>query len=41
MEIDSMPEELEKLKREIKRMEIEKAGIIKDEKARPQPISNP
>ncbi len=30
MEIDSMPEDLDKLKREIKRLEIEKAGIIKD-----------
>lgn len=32
MEIDSMPEDLDKLKREIKRLEIEKAGIIRDEK---------
>jgi ATP-dependent Clp protease ATP-binding subunit ClpB len=30
MEIDSMPEDLDRLKREIKRMEIEKAGIIKE-----------
>jgi len=33
MEIDSMPEELDKLKREIKRLEIAKAGLIKDSKA--------
>lgn len=30
MEIDSMPEELDELKREIKRLEIEKAGMTKD-----------
>ncbi len=30
MEIDSMPENLDKLKREIKRLEIEKAGIGKE-----------
>jgi len=30
MEIDSMPEDLDKLKREIKRLEIEKAGILRD-----------
>lgn len=34
MEIDSMPEELDKLKREIKRMEIEKAGLVKDKGAK-------
>jgi len=33
MEIDSMPEELDELKREIKRLEIAKAGLIKDNKA--------
>jgi ATP-dependent Clp protease ATP-binding subunit ClpB len=33
MEIDSMPDELDKLKRDIKRLEIEKAGIIKDSRA--------
>ncbi len=32
MEIDSMPEDLDKLKREIKRLEIEKAGLLKDKK---------
>ncbi len=32
MEIDSMPEELDRLKREIKRLEIEKAGLHKDAK---------
>jgi ATP-dependent Clp protease ATP-binding subunit ClpB len=32
MEIDSMPEELDQLKREIKKLEIEKFGISKDEK---------
>ena len=30
MEIDSMPEDLDKLKRDIKRLEIEKAGLRKD-----------
>jgi ATP-dependent Clp protease ATP-binding subunit ClpB len=30
MEIDSMPEDLDKYKREIKRLEIEKAGLKKD-----------
>ncbi len=30
IEIDSMPEDLDKLKREIKRLEIVKAGLIKD-----------
>jgi ATP-dependent Clp protease ATP-binding subunit ClpB len=30
MEIDSMPEDLDKLKRDIKRLEIEKAGLIKE-----------
>jgi len=34
MEIDSMPEELDKLKREIKRLEIAKAGLIKDKNNR-------
>ena len=33
MEIDSMPEELDELKREIKQLEIAKAGLIKDKKA--------
>ncbi len=33
MEIDSCPEELDKLKREIKRLEISKAGLIKDNKS--------
>jgi ATP-dependent Clp protease ATP-binding subunit ClpB len=32
MEIDSMPEELDQLNREIKRLEIEKAGLAKDAK---------
>ena len=32
MEIDSMPEDLDKLKRRIKRLEIEKAGLLKDKK---------
>src|SRR3989344_1919883 len=32
MEIDSMPEDLDKLKREITRLEIEKAGIEKENK---------
>jgi len=32
MEIDSMPEELDKLKREIKRLEIAKAGLISNSK---------
>lgn len=32
MEIDSMPEDLDKLTREIKRLEIEKAGLMKDDK---------
>jgi len=32
MEIDSMPEELDQLNREIKRLEIEKAGLMKDSK---------
>lgn len=32
MEIDSMPEDLDRLKREIKRLEIEKAGLYKDAK---------
>ncbi|MEA3398656.1 MAG: AAA family ATPase [Patescibacteria group bacterium] len=32
MEIDSMPEDLDKLKRNIKRSEIEKAGLMKDKK---------
>jgi ATP-dependent Clp protease ATP-binding subunit ClpB len=32
MEIDSMPENLDKLKREIKRLEIEKAGLLTDKK---------
>jgi len=31
MEIDSMPEELDKFKREIKRLEIEKAGLSRDQ----------
>lgn len=30
MEIDSMPEDLDKLKREIKRLEIEKAGLMRE-----------
>ncbi len=34
MEIDSMPEDLDKMKRDIKRLEIEKAGLIKDAKNR-------
>jgi len=34
MEIDSMPEDLDKMKREIKRLEIEKVGLIKDEKSK-------
>ena len=33
MEIDSMPEELDELKRKIKRLEIAKAGLIKDKKS--------
>ncbi|MCD4761891.1 AAA family ATPase [bacterium] len=32
MEIDSMPEDLDKLKREIKRLEIEKVGLMRDTK---------
>jgi ATP-dependent Clp protease ATP-binding subunit ClpB len=32
MEIDSMPEDLDKLKREIKRLEIEKAGLVRNNK---------
>lgn len=32
MEIDSMPEELDKLKRNIKKLEIEKAGLERDKK---------
>ncbi len=32
MEIDSMPEELDELKREIKRLEIEKAGLLRESK---------
>mgnify|MGYP000955506595 CR=1 FL=1 len=32
MEIDSMPEELDNMKREIKRMEIVKAGLVAGEK---------
>jgi ATP-dependent Clp protease ATP-binding subunit ClpB len=32
MEIDSSPDELEMLKREIKRLEIEKAGLLKENK---------
>lgn len=37
MEIDSMPEELDELKREIKRLEIEKAGIVRDKKSKNSP----
>ncbi len=33
MEIDSMPEDLDKLKREIKRYEIEKAGLMSEKKS--------
>ncbi len=32
MEIDSMPEDLDKLKRDIKRLEIEKAGLLRETK---------
>lgn len=32
MEIDSMPENLDRLKREIKKLEIQKAGLTKDKK---------
>ncbi len=34
MEIDSMPEELDKLKREVKRLEIVKAGLIAEKKTK-------
>ena len=37
MEIDSMPEELDEQKREIKRLEIEKAGIVRDKKSKNSP----
>ncbi len=33
MEIDSMPEDLDKLKRDIKRLEIEKAGLMRETKS--------
>ncbi len=36
MEIDSMPENLDKLKRDIKRLEIEKAGLTKENKNNPK-----
>jgi len=40
MEIDSMPEDLDRLKREIKRLEIEKAGLHKDAKKNQSKITS-
>jgi ATP-dependent Clp protease ATP-binding subunit ClpB len=40
MEIDSMPEDLDRLKREIKRLEIEKAGLHKEAKKNQPKISS-
>lgn len=40
IEIDSMPEDLDRLKREIKRLEIEKAGLHKDAKKNQPKISS-